>query len=191
MTQTSFHDGDHTPVLMATSSADGVSPVLVWADPITHRLLVSVSGLIISNLQQEIPASQPDGSTTSFAVVNNPVLVILGGAVQEKGVDYTVTGAYTINFIIPPSAGTALYTIYGSGSAGGAGTWYSVSGTINGINPTFTLPVTPGSDFMLILGGQTQIKNKWYLVSGSTITYQSGYIPIGVPSNEHMAFVIS
>lgn len=81
--------------------------------------------------------------------------------------------------------------INGSSGGSGTGTWYAVSGTINGSNPTFTLPVTPSSDFVLVLGGQTQIPTKWYTVSGSTITYQAGYIPIGVPSNEHYAFVIS
>lgn len=81
--------------------------------------------------------------------------------------------------------------VNGSSSGGGTGTWYAVSGTIDGVNATFTLPVTPASDFLLILGGQTQIKTKWYTVSGSTITYQAGFIPIGVPANEHMAFVIS
>lgn len=69
--------------------------------------------------------------------------------------------------------------------------WVAVSGTIDGTNATFTLPVMPASDIILVLGGQTQIKTKWYVVSGNTITYQAGFIPIGVPTNEHMAYVIS
>jgi len=105
--------------LTATSNVDGSSIVRLYADPVTHRLLVDIVG------------------------------------------------------------------------GGGTGTWYAVSGTIDGVNPTFTLPVTPTSDFVLVLGGQTQILTKWYTVSGNTITYQAGYIPIGIPTDEHMAFVIT
>lgn len=90
---------------------------------------------------------------------------------------------------VNPATGRLLVSPLGG--SGGTGTWYSVSGTINGSNPTFTLPLIPASDFVLILGGQTQIKTKWYTVSGSTITYQAGYIPIGIPTDEHVAFVIS
>lgn len=86
---------------------------------------------------------------------------------------------------------TGRVLVDNAASGGGTGTWYSVSGTIDGTNPTFTLPVTPASDFVLVLGGQTQIKGKWYTVSTNTITYQAGYIPIGVPTDEHKALVIS
>lgn len=82
-------------------------------------------------------------------------------------------------------------TSSGGGGTGGTGTWYAVTGTIDGSNATFTLAVTPASDFMLVLGGQVQIPIKWYTVSGATITYQAGYVPVGIPTDEHKAFVIS
>lgn len=41
---TGRHDFDHTPVLLGTSNIDGMSPVVIWADPITHRLLISGTG---------------------------------------------------------------------------------------------------------------------------------------------------
>lgn len=93
-----------------------------------------------------------------------------------------------VRLVADPITGALVVT---SSGGGGVGTWYAVSGVINGTNPTFTLPVVPASDFVLVLGGQTQILGKWYTVVGNTITYQAGYIPIGIPTDEHMAFVIS
>lgn len=37
-------DDNQVPTLLALSSADGVTPVTLWADPTTHRLLVSIGG---------------------------------------------------------------------------------------------------------------------------------------------------
>ena len=37
-------DQNSIPVLLATSNVDGVSIVAVYADPVTHRLLVSGTG---------------------------------------------------------------------------------------------------------------------------------------------------
>lgn len=39
-------DQNRIPTLIAVSSADGISPIKVYADPSTHRLLVSSSGAI-------------------------------------------------------------------------------------------------------------------------------------------------
>lgn len=80
---------------------------------------------------------------------------------------------------------------YSNGN-GGVGTWYNVSGTIDGVNDTFTIPVSPTSDIILNLSGQIQVNTKWYVLSGNTITYQAGYIPAdGISEDEHKAFVIS
>lgn len=38
------HDQNHVPTLIAVSSADGSSPIKVYADPSTHRLLVNSTG---------------------------------------------------------------------------------------------------------------------------------------------------
>lgn len=39
-------DENNVPTLLAASSSDGVTPTLVYADPTTHRLLVSGSGTV-------------------------------------------------------------------------------------------------------------------------------------------------
>ena len=37
-------DNNHVPTLIAVSNVDGTTPVVLWADPTTHRLLVSSDG---------------------------------------------------------------------------------------------------------------------------------------------------
>lgn len=66
-----------------------------------------------------------------------------------------------------PATGALLVSLSGGG---GIGTWYDVSGTIDGNNVTFTLPVTPASDFVLVLVNQTQMQGIDYTYTGATIT---------------------
>jgi len=41
-----IHDDNRIPSLLAVSSSDGTTPVTLWADPTTHRLLVSSTGSV-------------------------------------------------------------------------------------------------------------------------------------------------
>lgn len=97
--QTNAIDANSRESLTAVSNSDGKTIVRLWADPITHRLLVDLSG---------------------------------GG--------------------------------------GGTLTWYDVSGTIDGSNVTFTIPVSPASGIILVLARQMQMDTIDYSVTGSTIT---------------------
>ena len=91
---------------------------------------------------------------------------------------------------IDPLTGRVL--VDASGGMGGTLTWYDVTGTINGVNASFTIPVSPASGIILNLAGQTQVDTVWYTVSGSTITYNPGFIPAnGLSSTAHKAGVIS
>lgn len=92
-------DANSVATLIAVSNADDTTPIRLWADPVTHRLLVDLGG---------------------------------GG--------------------------------------GGTLTWYNVSGTIDGANMTFTIPVAPASGIILYLARQPQMDTLDYSVSGSTIT---------------------
>lgn len=44
MADSAHFDANHVPGLMAVSNADGVSPVAIYGDPATHRLLTSSAG---------------------------------------------------------------------------------------------------------------------------------------------------
>lgn len=76
------------------------------------------------------------------------------------------------------------------GGGGGQLTWYDVTGTIDGNNTTFTIPVSPASGIILYLARQPQMDTLDYSVSGSTITYT--YAPdASFSGGPHKAGVIS
>lgn len=80
------------------------------------------------------------------------------------------------------------------GGGGGTGTVYTVSGTINSVNTTFTIPVAVGSDFMLTLVNQPQMLNIDYTYSvGATTTTIVMTTPpdISLSGLGFQAFVIS
>ena len=71
-----------------------------------------------------------DGIRTSFQLANdadhvNEVLLSLGGVVQNPGVDFTLTGSRTIDFVAPPPTGLDYWVLLEgmpSTSVGGGGT---------------------------------------------------------------------
>ncbi len=113
-----YRDENSVPTLIAASNADGKTPVRVYADPATHRLLVDSAG------------------------------------------------------------GT------------GTGTWYTVTGTIDGNNVTFTIATSPASDILLFLARQPQMPTDDFTISGGTITYAVAP-DASLSGQPHYAFVIS
>ncbi len=77
-----------------------------------------------------------------------------------------------------------------SASGGGTGTWYDVTGSINGSNVTFTIPVSPSSDILLFLARQPQMDSEDFTITGSTITYAVAP-DASLSGQPHKAFVIS
>ena len=86
-----------------------------------------------------------------------------------------------------------------SSGGGGTGTWWAVSGTIDGSNKTFTIATAVDSDFILSLARQVQQQNigmtTWdysYSVAGGTTTITYTTAPDASLSGQpHTAFVIS
>ena len=74
------------------------------------------------------------------------------------------------------------------GTAIGIGKWYMVTGAINSVNTTFTIPVTPNGDFLLVIGYQPQMLSTDYTVSGNTITYAVAPDK-SLSSQPHMAYI--
>lgn len=102
------------------------------------------------------------------------------------------TPGLTLRGQIDQITGRVLVDIAGSSS--GTGTNYTVSGTINGSNVTFTIPVSVKSDFSLFLARQPQAPTTDYIyVAGvSTTTITMTYAPDASFSGQPFwAFVIS
>ena len=133
-------DNNRVTTILALSNADGVTPVAVYADPTTHRLLVSVSG---QNVQG-----------TDIASAND---LDLGSNDNDT---FEVTGAVQINAILTEGRvnGFTLKLLFAStptvkhNTAGGAGTAVIITKT--GADVT----VSAGDTMQLVLSeiGGTQ-----------------------------------
>lgn len=88
----SYHDNNHVAVLMATSSSDGKTPVLVWADPTTHRLLTTAG---TTTIYTETPTGLINGSNVTYTVlhtINNVFGLYINGQFLHPTTDYTTSG---------------------------------------------------------------------------------------------------
>lgn len=72
-------DANRVPALLGTSNVDGSTPVVIYADPSTHRLLVTGTGTGPGTVNLELPTGTVDGSNTSFTVVNTPRWLSIDG----------------------------------------------------------------------------------------------------------------
>ncbi len=81
---------------MGVSSADGVTPVLIYADPTTHRLYVTSSS--ISSLFQTDTFTSTNNQTTFTAskTVAYTIFLSVNGSVQRPTTDYTVSSGNAV-----------------------------------------------------------------------------------------------
>lgn len=102
-------DDNHVPSLLAVSSADGVTPVVVWADPATHRLLCQLTGST-TWYQDEVPSGTKNGSNKTFTLAHTPSNVVFlflnGQYLVGGGTDYTRTGTSITMTVAPLSSDT-------------------------------------------------------------------------------------
>ena len=107
-------DDNHLPTLLGVSNADGTTPVVLWADPTTHRLLVDTA---TSFADSETPSGTIDGSNKEFTLASTPdaagsLQLFLNGALQAPaGEDFTLSTA-TTTFVNAPPNGSVLLAWY-------------------------------------------------------------------------------
>lgn len=105
-------DQNFVPTLIAVSSADGATPVIVYADPTTHRLLVDASSSLSAALQTDQFTST--NNQTTFTPSKTPTATIylsVNGAIQTPSTDYSLSGGnYVLTAGIP--AGCAVVICY-------------------------------------------------------------------------------
>lgn len=121
--QNTYHDNDHVAVIAAVSSTDGVSIVLPWADPVTHRLLTTSTGGGFTTVHTETPSGLINGSNVTYTTANSITSIfsfaINGEYLHPRDVgagtgDYTFSGT-TITFLValPANlAGTSFTIVY-------------------------------------------------------------------------------
>lgn len=94
-------DKNFVPTLLGASSVDG-TPVTVYADPTTHRLLVDVAG--IAAVIQTDTFTSTNGQTTFIPslTVAATIYFSVNGAIQTPSTDYSLIGGqYVLNSGIP------------------------------------------------------------------------------------------
>ncbi len=127
-----YRDGNSVPTLIAASNADGSTPVRVWADPATHRLLVDSAGAgsgtvtDVSVVSANGFAGTVANSTTTPAItISTTVTGITKGngtalSAATAGSDYTALAFKTIvvagqSDIVADSAADTLTVAAGTG----------------------------------------------------------------------------
>jgi hypothetical protein len=143
-----YRDENHVPTLLGVSSVDGVTPVVLWADPTTHRLLtdaaagmtnpMTTGGDIIYGGALGVPTRLANGTAgqvlTSQGTTLAPIWSAAGAGDMVLASVQTVTGAKTFGTI-----GGAVGKLILAGSTSGSSILdaAAVAGTT-----TITLPGT-------------------------------------------------
>lgn len=92
-------DGNFIPTLLAVSSTDGVTPVVLYADPVTHRLYVDISGSAGTGTVQSVSVATINGiSGTVATATTTPVITLTLGAITPSSIaGTTFTGNNTFS----------------------------------------------------------------------------------------------
>lgn len=93
-----YRDGNDVPTLIASSNVDGKTPVRLYADPITHRLLVDSTGGGGGGVNIEAGNGTVNGTNLVFTFTNEPKTVSIDGLMRRDGKGYVLSGSgpYTI-----------------------------------------------------------------------------------------------
>lgn len=75
-------DENHITTILGVSSVDGVTPVVIWADPTTHRLLVDMSGATTSGVGA--PSSTPSSLGMIYVDTNATKVYISTGTTNSS-----------------------------------------------------------------------------------------------------------
>lgn len=167
-------------------SVVGSAPDCVRVDGSSGPCGTAAAGTTPTFVDSETPSGTIDGSNRTFSLsaAPNPVSSVAlyrNGILQKQPGDYNITGG-TITFAIvsAPRPGDAIVIWYRTGAAlTGFADGETPAGTINGVNPTFTLAAAPGpsASLQVFRNGILQKSSVDYTVTGSTLTFLSGSVP--------------
>ncbi len=83
--ETAQRDENNVPTLLGVSSVDGESTVPVYADPVTHRLLVNATAGVIGPVSSTDEAIARFNGTTGEEIQNSTIFITDAGVVQFVG----------------------------------------------------------------------------------------------------------
>lgn len=169
-------DSNFVTTLLAVSNVDGTTPVTLWADPVTHRLLTSPTGSGSGDVVG--PASATDNAIARFDTTT-------GKLIQNSAVTISDTGAINVAgaFTLPIVDGTNLQVLQTNGAgvvswqSAGSGTVTSMSivsangfaGTVATATTTPAVTLTTTINAPALAGNGTAISAATTTGSGSTV----------------------
>lgn len=145
-------DQNYVTTLIGVSSVDGVTPVTVWVDPVTHRLLIqnAAGGLGTVTSVSVTTANGVSGSVAT--ATTTPAITITLGAITPTSVNgltitsttgtLTLTNAKTLSVTNTLTfSGTDGSTLnIGTGGTLGTGAYATIALYATLISPSFTTP---------------------------------------------------
>lgn len=136
-------DENRISTLMAVSNVDGITPVTLWADPVTHRLLVDFSA--------------PISSLTDVNIVN-PLNgeVLAYNSVSQKW-ENSAAGSGSVTSVSVVSANGFAGTVATAGTTPAITLTTTITGVLKG-NGTAISAATSGTDFAPATSGTAILK---------------------------------
>ncbi|MBI5732626.1 hypothetical protein HY967_01560 [Candidatus Jorgensenbacteria bacterium] len=167
-------DDNYIPTLIAVSNADGSTPVTLYADPTTHRLLVSAIGGTLDDLSDVVITTAAQGQILYYNGTNwvNLAVGTSGQLLQTNGAganpSWVTAGAGTVTSVSVVTANGV------SGSVATATTTPAITLTLGAITPTTisatSLATTAASPLLLTNGQLVTIALTSQTVGATTLT---------------------
>ena len=97
-------DQNRIPSLLGVSSVDGITPVKIWADPVTHRLYVDLAGG--GGFTNLTATGNVDGTNVTFTFTQVPSYIVTDGVwltpLDNNGLTQWSNVGTTITMSVPP-----------------------------------------------------------------------------------------
>lgn len=99
-------DENRVSTLLGVSSTDGVTPVRIYADSVTHRLYVDLAGG--GGFTNLTATGTVDGANVTFTFTQVPSYIVTDGVwltpLDNKGLTQWSNVGTTITMVIPPNS---------------------------------------------------------------------------------------
>lgn len=136
-------DQNSVTTLLAVSSVDGITPVVLWADPTTHRLLVDAGTGVSGSVYVTIGTSDADYLVSNYIDIGDAINHAYAALPSTGGTIYIKDGAYS--YVTPIVINTAQKPLLLTGSPAGITTLtYTGVGTTIAFTFNVTKAITPG-----------------------------------------------
>lgn len=150
-------DNNSITTLIGVSSADGITPVVIWVDPVTHRVLVNATG-----------GSVPGGSNTQVQYNNNGVMGGITGA---------TTDGTTLTLVAPVLGAATAISINGLTITSSTGVLTIAAAKTLVVNNTLTFSGTDSSSIAFGAGGTVAyVANKLSVFAATSSAELAGII---------------